>query len=143
MRLHSAITLKLIPAAFLVCFALLAGTCKKKTTPQDMTKNLALLQKTWLHSHEETRGDTLTFRPNSYDFPPSRGRIGFKMDADGTFHQYDIAPADGLEEHLGRWEMPTEKLLIVTFPDKKSTDFQADIISMTPDVLKVKRTFKQ
>lgn len=135
---------KIIPAALLLCLMLIAGTCKKKNkNGETMTKNLALLEKTWLHSHEEDKNDTLVYRPNSFDFPPARGRTGFKMDADGTFHQYDIAPTDGLEEHPGRWDMPSEKQLNVTFPNKKSTDFQAEIISMTPDMLKVKKTFKQ
>jgi hypothetical protein len=137
-------SLKIIPAALLLFLVLVAGTCKNKNkNGETMTKNLALLEKTWLHSHEEDKNDTLVYRPNSFDFPPARGRTGFKMDADGTFHQYDIAPTDGLEELPGRWEMASEKLLNVTFPNKKATDFQAEIISITPDMLKVKRTFKQ
>jgi hypothetical protein len=143
MRTTPFTSFKTIPGILLLCIFLLAGTCKKKTDAKTMTQNLALVEKTWLHSHEESRGDTLVFRPNTYDFPPSRGRIGFKMDADGTFHQFDIAPTDGLEEHPGHWEMRGEKIMTVTFPDKKSTDFTAEIISMTPEMLKVKKTFKQ
>lgn len=142
MRTFQASAFKSIPVIFLVCWVFVAGTCKKNSDAKTMTKNLALLEKTWLHSHEESRGDTMVFRPNTFDFPPSRGRIGFKMDADGTFHQFDIAPTDGLEEHQGRWVMPDEKHLNVTFPDKKSTDFSAQIISMTPEMMKVIRTFK-
>lgn len=99
--------------------------------------------KTWLHSHEDDRGDTLVFRPNTYDFPPARGRTGFTLEANGVFRQYDIAPTDGLEEHPGKWEMQDEKTLQVIFPDKKSTDFTVEILSAKPDLLKVKRTFKQ
>ena len=102
----------------------------------------ALLGKTWLHSHEEDRGDTLVFRPNSYDFAPSRGRIGFQLEAGGTIKQYDIAPTDGLEEKTGQWQMRGKNRLEVTFPQHNSTDYEAEIISIDAEKLKLIRRFK-
>lgn len=133
---------RIIPAGLLLCLLLMAGTCKKKDDKKTVALANALLGKTWLHSHEDDRGDTLVYRPNTYNFPPARGRTGFTMEADGTFRQYDIAPTDGLEEHDGRWEIMNDKVLNVTFPNKKSTDFQAEVISAEPELLKVKKRYK-
>ena len=134
--------LKYIPGFLLVCMLLMAGTCKKKSAKETMEITKALVGKTWLHSHEDDRGDTLVYRPNSYDFPPSRGRTGFMLEANGSMHQYDIAPTDGLEEKAGKWTMRNENFMDVTFPDKKSTDYEVEIISATPNLLKVKRKYK-
>lgn len=139
----NSVYFKIIPAGLLLLLVLAAGTCKKKNDKKTVAVANALLGKTWLHSQEDDRGDTLVYRPNSYDFPPARGRTGFTMEADGTFRQYDIAPTDGLEEHPGRWEMPSDEVLNVTFPDKKSTDFQVQIISAQPEMLKVIKRYKE
>ena len=132
-----------IPGFLLVCLLLMAGTCGKKSAKETMALTNALVGKTWLHSHEDDRGDTLVYRPNSYDFPPSRGRTGFMFEADGSVHQYDIAPTDGLEEKAGKWAMREDKFVDVTFPDKRSTDYEVEIISAEPNLLKVKRKYKQ
>ncbi|MBK0404141.1 hypothetical protein I5M27_14190 [Adhaeribacter sp. BT258] len=133
---------RFIPGALLLCLMLLAGTCKKKTPKETLKITNALLGKTWLHSHEEDRGDTLVYRPNSYDFPPSRGRIGFQLEADGNLKQYDIAPTDGLEEKAGKWQIRDKNRLEVTFPKRNSMDYDAEIISIDADKLILKRTFK-
>src|SRR5690242_6845650 len=89
--------LKYFPGFLLLCLLLMAGTCKKKSTKETLAMTNALVGKTWLHSHEDDRGDTIVYRPNSYDFPRSRGRTGFMLEADGSVRQYIIAPTDGLE----------------------------------------------
>ena len=108
-----------------------------------MALTKALVGKTWLHSHEDDRGDTIVYRPNSYDFPPSRGRTGFMLEADGSVHQYNIAPTDGLEEKAGKWTLRDEKFMDITFPNKSSTDYEIEIISAEPNLLKVKRKYKE
>ncbi|MFC5271531.1 hypothetical protein [Adhaeribacter terreus] len=133
---------KYIPGALLFCLFLIAGTCKKKTPKETIEITNALLGKTWLHSHEEDRGDTLVYRPNSYDFPPARGRTGFQLEADGTVKQYDIAPTDGLEEKIGNWLIRDKNHLEVTFPNHNSMEYEAEILSIDADKLKLKRTFK-
>jgi len=134
--------LKFLPGALLLCLVLIAGTCKKKSAKETMEITNALMGKTWLHSHEEDHGDTLVFRPNSYDFPPSRGRIGFQLEANGNLKQYDIAPTDGLEEKAGKWQMRDEKTLEATFPEGNSSNYEAEIISVSPEILELKRTYK-
>ena len=69
----------------LVCLlplALLLGACEKRRPDAVATSSPASmkhLEGTWLQSREESSGDTLVYRPNTYDFPPTRGRTGFRM----------------------------------------------------------------
>ena len=143
MRIGNSLFFRMVPGILFVCLLLMAGTCKKKSAKETMKITSALVGKTWLHSHEDDRGDTIVYRPNSYDFPPSRGRTGFMLEANGSVHQYDIAPTDGLEEKAGKWTMRQENILEVTFPNKTSTDYEVEILSVTPELLKVKRKYKQ
>src|SRR5687767_12282600 len=71
-----------------------ANATTMNATQQDPGK---LLYRTWLHSREEDQGEVMVYRPNDFNFPPSRGRTGFAFEAGGKFTQYDIAPTDGLE----------------------------------------------
>lgn len=132
---------KIFSGALFLCLIVMAGTCKKKNKNAP-NLNVSMLQKTWLHSQEEDRGDTLVYRPNSYNFPPARGRTGFTLEPDGTFRQYDIAPTDGLEENPGKWQLRDDKFLDITFPTKKAAPFEVEVISAQPEMLKVIKRFK-
>ena len=57
----------------------------------------------WIHSHEEDTQDVTVYRPASYDFPPSRGRMGFEFRKDGKLIYYGIARADGSDQIPGSW----------------------------------------
>ena len=122
---------KYIPTLCLLLCCLSANTCLR-------LPNNSLFGKTWLHANEEDNGDVKIYRPNTYHFPPSRGRTGFSLEADGVFHLYAIAPTDGLEEHTGKWKMARKDLLQITFADKEAENFQLELISVTEDLLKVK-----
>jgi hypothetical protein len=121
----------------LVCaliLGLMGVTCRQQSEQVAM-----LYDKTWLHAVEEDSAEVTVYRPNTYAFPPSRGRTGFSLDADGTFRLLSIAPTDGLEEHPGRWKMVKKDLLRVTFAGDEPEDFYLKIISATPEILKTKR----
>ncbi|RSK51414.1 hypothetical protein [Hymenobacter rigui] len=115
---------------------LLAATCNPdaKTTSQ-----MKSLERTWLHAHEEDQGDVRVYRPNTYAFPPSRGRTGFAFDHNGLFTQYDIAPTDGIEGRKGRWTAENDHTLRISLDDKKDPDYKLEIVSLENDVLKVRR----
>ena len=108
------------------------------STAQLTATNNTMLQQTWLHSREEDEGDVQVYRPNSYNFPPSRGRTGFAFEAGGKFIQYNIAPTDGLVGVPGRWEMK-DKTLNITFPSGQEQPYQLEVVSMEKDMLKVRR----
>ena len=128
--------MRLTALLFCLSTALLAGTCKPDlhTTPE-----LQHLQRTWLHAHEEDSSDVLVYRPNTYSFKPSRGRTGFAFEHNGLFTQYDIAPTDGLEGRKGRWEALNDHTLRITLDDKKDPDYRLEILSITPERLRVRR----
>lgn len=120
----------------LVCLLLLANTCKKKNKLEEQ-----LLGKTWLHAFEEDQGDVITYRPNTYDFAPSRGRTGFLLEPGGVLKNFAIAPADGLEEQPGTWEFTDSKEIMVTIKPEGQPQLRylIEIVSLEDDVLKIKR----
>jgi hypothetical protein len=126
--------MKYLPLLLLV-FCLTGATCER--LPEEHVA--ALYDKTWLHSTEEDGPDYQVYRPNTYNFPPSRGRTGFALEKDGLFRLYTIAPTDGLEEHKGEWKRLKQNLLRVTFPDKTLSGFNLELISISEDQLKVRQ----
>ena len=120
----------------ILCLLLLAATCKKQEKLES-----ELLGKTWLHSFEEDEGDVRVYRPNSYDFPASRGRTGFALEQGGVLKRYAIAPTDGLEEHRGQWEFLDDKVVHIKVKGDSTVveNFTIQILSLKNNVLKVKR----
>ncbi|NEM98160.1 hypothetical protein [Pontibacter burrus] len=120
----------------LVCLLLLANTCKRASKVEQQ-----LIGKTWLHAFEEDQEDITTYRPNTYDFPPSRGRTGFMLEKGGILKNYSIAPADGLEEQPGTWQfMQDDEILITIKPEgQPQQQYLIKIVSLDHDLLKVKR----
>ncbi|WP_242923013.1 hypothetical protein [Pontibacter liquoris] len=120
----------------ILCLLLLANTCKKGDTLQ-----AGLMDRIWLHSFEEDQGDTSVYRPNTYDFPPSRGRTGFSLEPGGLVKRYEIAPTDGLEEHEGTWQLKGKHLVEVHMneSDVLPQDYTLEIVSLEKNVLKVRR----
>ncbi len=120
----------------LVCLLLVASTCKRTKLEEQ------LLGKTWLHAFEEDEGDIIAYRPNTYDFPPSRGRTGFMLEKGGILKNYTIAPADGLEEQPGTWQyLESDKILLTIKPDDQQAQrFVIEILELEGNLLKLKRT---
>lgn len=120
----------------LLSLVLLAATCRKsdKLAAQ-------LVDKTWLHSYEEDSGDTVVFRPNTFDFPPSRGRTGFTLESGGVIKRYEIAPTDGLEEQVGEWEQIDKQRVQIRMQPESSPpqNYEVEILLLEDDVLKIKR----
>ena len=101
--------------------------------------NMKQLEGTWLVSREENSGDTLVYRPNTYAFPPSRGRTGFAIKTYGRFEQFDIAPADGLAARPGTWMSDGATRLRIHLTNSREPDYTLEIISLEKQVLKLRR----
>jgi len=71
---------------------------KKKSTAN-------ILRQHWIHSHEEDTESEMVFRPASFKFPPSRGRKGFELKADGVQITTSIGPTDRPLETQGKWKL--------------------------------------
>ena len=116
--------------------ALLAATCRPSAGEMALHKQL---EGTWLHAYEEDDNGVQVYRPNTYAFPPARGRTGFAFDRAGLFTQYDIAPTDGLEGRKGTWKMDGDHIMRIALDDKKDPDYRLEIVSLQNNVLKVRR----
>lgn len=63
------------------------------------------LCRVWVRSREEDTATERVYRPEDYDFPPSRGRAGLEFKADGTFHRIAIGATDVSSVSPGTWEV--------------------------------------
>ena len=131
-----------LPRFLLLLLPGLLAACQphKAPAPAVLPPVLAVLEGTWLNLPEETRGDTLVYRPNTYRFAPARGRTGFKIGPYGRFMQYDIAPTDGLTGHPGTWTAaPTGTALRIHLTDNQQPDYTLAILSLDHGVLTLVR----
>jgi hypothetical protein len=70
----------------------------KKITPE-------VLHRTWVHSHEEDTDREMVFRPETFKFPPSRGRASFELKPDGSLVEGGPGPDDRREARAGSWKL--------------------------------------
>ena len=122
----------------LLPLALLAA-CQAATDSRSALSSLKEIEGTWLNAHEENRGDTLVYRPNTYKFPPARGRTGFAIEPYGSFTQYDIAPTDGIEGRDGTWTATGPHRLRIHLEDGATPDYTLEVISLKNKVLQVRQ----
>jgi hypothetical protein len=59
----------------------------------------------WFHSHEESQGDRLVFRPADFAFPPSRGRTALVFGQGGDLQVEGPGPDDRRRATSGRWRL--------------------------------------
>jgi hypothetical protein len=97
-----------------------------------------LLQKRWLHSHEEDSETEMVFRPASFKFPPSRGRAGFDLKRNNSFVDIGIAPTDGPQESTGTWKLHDNQLELFKSPSSTPTR-TLQIVSADKDRLVVRK----
>lgn len=111
---------------FLLLFLL--NGCNSQEKPE--------LYQHWIHSHEEdnTTEGYRTYRPSSYNFPPSRGRDGFEIKKNGVVLAHPIAPTDGNLTVERKWKIDGDQLIMED--DKGISTFQ--IISIHPEKIVLK-----
>ncbi len=126
--------------AGLLPLTLLLATCQphKPSVVASSPASMKQLEGTWLNAHEANSGDTLVYRPNTYHFPPARGRTGFALKPFGRFEQFDIAPTDGLKGREGTWSAVGENRLLIHLNDGQSPDYTIEILSLDKQVLKLR-----
>lgn len=69
----------------------------------------------WVHSHEEDEQGRTVFRSGGFEFPPSRGRLAFTLQPDGTAGVDAPGPTDRPVSHEGSWHIDGD-LLVITSP---------------------------
>jgi hypothetical protein len=93
----------------------------------------------WIHSHEEDTQGLMVFRPASYTFPPSRGRIGYDFCKGGELIYYGIGRADGSEQFSGSWVMEGPDRIRIKVDSERLEPFVLQVVSCDGQTLKVRR----
>lgn len=129
----------LLPCLRPLALLLLAACQHPQPTVVASPAFLKQLEGTWLAAPEENQGDTLVYRPNTYKFPPTRGRTGFAIRSYGRFEQFDIAPTDGLTRHPGTWTADHGRRLSIHLTDGHEPNYTLEILSLNKKMLKLRR----
>jgi hypothetical protein len=98
-----------------------------------------LLQRRWVHAHEEDSEHEMVFRPAEYELPPSRGRVAFELRPDGSFVEAGIGPADVPEEASGTWELEDDDRIVLSGGASRGVPRQMRIASAEQDRLAIER----
>ena len=102
---------------------------------------LAALRGTWLLVPEASRGDTLTYRPNTYRFRyRPQARPGFQLGPAGRFTRFDPAPGGGLLAQEGTWQETTTGRLLIHLPElvPAEPDYELEVLAYRPGVLQLR-----
>ena len=59
---------------------------------------------TWLNLYEKDTDDAKAYQVSTAEFPPARGRYGFKLDKKGNFWEVGPGPTDIPTKTKGTWE---------------------------------------
>lgn len=96
------------------------------------------LQQHWVHAYEEDTADRQVFRPATHRLPPSRGRMSFELNPDGSMVFHGIGPADRSQAATGAWTSEGARLALHSGA-AESPDQVLDIVSIEPDRLVVRK----
>lgn len=125
---------------FLLCFAgMILQKCGQ--SGNEKLPDKALFSHKWVRSHEEDPADSLNvFRPESYNFPESPGRIAFQFFENGDFIYYDVAPGKKRFPVSGKWNynQKTDRLFVTVGKSQQST-FIIKIIEVSNNKLKIRK----
>jgi hypothetical protein len=98
-----------------------------------------IYEKRWTHSHEEDYDDIQVYRPSTFNFPLSRGRIAFEIEKSGIFIQYGIGPDDTKKKVEGNWTIEEPNTIKINFADKAIKSYSMKILSYDNNTLLIKK----
>jgi len=90
----------------------------------------------WCHSHEEDAKGLMVFRPASRMFPPSRGRLAFKLLANGTANYCGLGANDAPDEVNAKWTRTAGDEL--TIRSESDALLKGTVIAAEPEKLVLK-----
>ena len=93
------------------------------------------LRRHWVHSHEEDTDTAMVLRPAEYRFPPSRGRVGYALNAGGKLTEIGPGPTDRPEATKGSWALEGDTLVL----HLRGSDQRHRIVSFEPERLVIAR----
>jgi len=80
----------------------------------------------------------MVFRPATYPFPPSRGRRGFELDANGQLRNFGIGADDRTVESQGNWRLDSQNHLTLR-PAGSGAATTIRLVHVGPDKLVAKK----
>ena len=97
-----------------------------------------VLARSWVHAHEEDSETEIVYRPAGWALPPSRGRSGFELHADGSLVRIQPGPVDRPEARPGHWRVEDDRLVLEEAPEAGAPRSLV-IVSATRDRLVLRR----
>ncbi|WP_375562186.1 hypothetical protein ACE193_06440 [Bernardetia sp. OM2101] len=113
-------------------FAILLMACQT----EDIMKKV--VDVTWIRSFEDDKDGTQAYRPETYEFPPARGREGWRFEEDGTLKKQAIGATDAYVTKEGKWTFTNENnknTVNIILEDQKQS---YEVISASDSILFVK-----
>ena len=110
---------------------------ESQNTSQSNENQYVNLINTWHHSHEEDQEGLQVYRTDNYNFPPSRGRLGFSIKENNVAVIFAIARGDGQDKQNGKWLL-NGKQVTLKFANPEYASRKFDIIDCTKDKLVIK-----
>jgi hypothetical protein len=98
-----------------------------------------IYEKRWIHSREEDTNEIQVYRPSTFNFPLSRGRIAFEIEKSGIFIQYGIGPDDTRKKVKGNWTIEEPNTIRIDFADKSVKSYKMKIILCNDDIIKIRK----
>jgi hypothetical protein len=87
-----------------------------------------LLNRRWIHSHEEDQEGRMVFRPAGFAFPPSRGRSSFELRPGGVLVEGGPGPDDRPTESAGTWELEGDDRLTLNSSGREPRTFAIESV---------------
>jgi hypothetical protein len=95
-----------------------------------------LLQRGWVHAHEEDMPGKAVFRPDTQQLPPSRGRIGYEFQPGGRVVKRGPGPTDRRTSTVGTWTIDPEGRLTIRLPGAPDEVLQVEALDADRLVIK-------
>jgi hypothetical protein len=95
-----------------------------------------LLQRGWLHAHEEDAPGQAVFRPDTQQLPPSRGRTGYEFQPGGRVVKVGPGPTDRRSSKVGTWSIDPQNRLIIRMPGASDQVLQIETLDADRLVIK-------
>jgi hypothetical protein len=98
-----------------------------------------LLQRHWVHAHEEDAGGAMVFRPAGHPLPRARGRASFELRPGGALVEGGPGPTDRPERSAGTWRLADDGTLSFYRPGASTPHRVLRVESVAPDRLVVRK----
>lgn len=116
---------------------------------QDKNTMEKIIGTTWIRSFEDDKNGTEAYRPDSYQFPPARGRVGYKFLENNTIEKREIGAADGYVSRTGTWKLtdktskegnPIVEITLAELPSNRQAKekFTLEFVSISDSIVFVK-----